>query len=294
MSRLKLKNDGKISDIVFVIIVLIAGWQKIIAQPVHGEGPAYSSPVISRVAVLSIHVRDTVVHDSVFHFLTDKLGLSVEYYPEKMGARRYAGVYAGNMFLEPCGPFSNFTYASNDFKAIFFCLNCESVRSYSSLAEDLTSRNLNYKQSETIQITDTTIIRQNILFYIGSGPGPNIRLEDSLRSIMVKKNEHTLGIERIKEIRIGYTDKYGLGKWKDLIKPSVISEKGLWKINEDQSVRLVRSRIREVNAIVFKVKSLEKAKTYLIENKLLGDIHKDEIGLDKTKTFGLLILLSEK
>jgi hypothetical protein len=218
----------------------------------------------------------------------------VEYYPEKWGDRKYAGVYAGNMFLEPCGPYSNFSYASNDFKAIFFGVNCESDRSLSSLTKDLTERHIEIKQDGSIQVTDTTIIKQNIYLSISSGPIQNKVSEDSLRSVMLNNNENTLGIERIKEIRIGYPNKAGLTKWENLILPAVMSRDGLWKINKDQSVRFVKSSIREVSAIVFKVKSLRKAKDWLSVNKLLGDISKDEIALDKSKTFGLLILLSEK
>jgi hypothetical protein len=251
-------------------------------------------PVISRISVLSIHVRDTLVHDSIFHFLKDKLGLSVEYYPVRWNERKYAGVYAGNMFLEPCGPYSNFKYATNDFRSIFFGLNCESERSLSALAEDFDERHIKTEQDGTIQITDTTIIKQNIYFSISSGPIQNKVSEDSLRSVMLKNNENGPGIESIKEIRIGYTDNKCLDKWKSLIKPSVISDACLWQVNEDQSIRFVKSSIREVSAIVFKVQSLEKVKKWLSANKLSGDISKDEIALDKSKTFGLIILFSEE
>lgn len=263
------------------------------SDPLNWSDANTYSPVISRISVLSIHVSDTLVHDSVFHFLTDKLGLSVEYYPVKWTDRMYAGVYAGNMFLEPCGPFRNFSYASDNFKAIFFGVNCESDRSLASLSEDLTGRNLEISKDETIQVVDTSIIKHNIYFSIASGHLQKVN-EDSLRLIMLNNNRNTLGIERIKEIRIGYTSKSSLARWKKLILPSVMSDTGIWKINEDQSVRFVKSSIREVPGIVFKVKSLEKARSWLSANKLLGDIYKDEIALDKSQTFGLLILLSEK
>ncbi len=276
-----------------VIMVLIYGWQKNNAQSIHETGVLSSSPVISRISVLSIHVRDTLVHDSVFHFLSDKLGLSVEYYPVKYMDRRYAGVYAGNMFLEPCGPFSNFQYASNRFKAIFFGLNCESEKSISSLAEDLTSRNIRIKPTGTIQIIDTTFITQNIYLNMASGNTSNLKREDSLRTEMLRRNKNALGIETIKEIWVGYSEGTALIKWKQLIEPSVLSPEGMWKINEDQSIRLVKSSINEVIGIVFRVRSLKKAKSWLIENDLIGDIRGDEIELDKLKTFGLKILLSE-
>ena len=141
---------------------------------------------------------------------------------------------------------------------------------------------------------DTSIIRQNIYFNIASVSGDNKKTEDSLRSVMQMKNKNPLGIESIKEIRIGYTGKDYLEKWADLVKPSVISKTGLWKINDDQSVRFVSSNIREVKSIVFKVRSLNKAKTWLKENQLLGDNYGAETGLDISKTFGLIIFLSEE
>ena len=202
------------------------------------------SSLISRVSVLSIHVRDTLVHDSVYHFLNEKLGLAVEYYPVKWSDRKYAGLYAGNMFLEPCGPYTNFRYASENFRAIFFGLNCESGRSLRSLAEDLTQRDIGIYQDETIQVTDTSFISQNIYLSIASGKGPDQVKEDSLRSIMADNNKNALGIERVKEIRICYTDESCLGKWKKAALPAVISDAGLWKVNEDQSVRFVKGKYK--------------------------------------------------
>ena len=225
--------------------------------------------------------------------MTEKLGLSVDYYPLKFEDRKYAGVYAGNMYLEPCGPFSNFQYASNKFKAIFFGLNCESEKSIATLAEDLTSRNIPIKQTSTVQIVDTSFIRQNIYLNIASVGGSHVKREDSLRAEMSRRNENGLGIESIKEISVGYTEGTALLKWKKLIEPSEILPEGIWKVNDSQSVRFVKSSICEVIGIVFKVKSLKKSKAWLKENNLIGVVHKDEIEMDKLKTYGLSILLSE-
>jgi hypothetical protein len=276
-----------------VLIGSICRDQKTIAQPIREDGISSYAPVISRIAVLSIHVRDTMVHDSVFHFLTDKLGLSVEYYPVIWAGRKYAGVYAGNMYLEPCGPFSNFSYASKNFKAIFFGVNCESERSLISIREDLGNRKIAIEQTETIQITDSAFIRQNIYFSISSNKLSERKTEDSLRTVMLRNNSNSLGIERIKEIRIGYAGESALVKWQELLNPAVETLEGLWNISEDQSIRLVKSAINEVNGIVFQVESLRKAKSWLIENNLLGNTRKDEIELNPLKTFRLRILIQE-
>ncbi len=252
------------------------------------------SPLISKISVLSIHVRDTLVHDSLFHFLADKLGLAVEYYPVRWLDREYAGVYTGNMFLEPCGPFSNFSYATNNFRAIFFGINCESARSLSALEEDLVSRGIGIEKDASIQVIDTSIIKQNIYLSISSGKLQNKVNEDSLGLITLENNKKGPGIEGIKEIRVGYTCDAALSKWKELMLPFIMSDDCLWKINENETVRFVKSDIMEVQSIVFRVKSLEQAKKWLSANKLLGEFNRDEVSLDKSKAFGLLILFSEK
>ena len=286
-----------INKIAGTLLVLTLSLQVVFAQPVSEKKVVYSSP-ISRVWVLSVHVCDFAMHDSVFHFLTDKLGLPVEFYSEKYKNvyknRRYAQVYAGNMFLEPCGPYTDIAYASKDFKAIFYGLNCESERAIPSLADDLRGRSFAIKQTSRVQVVDTAIIKQNVYFNISPQAAINKKHIDSLLMKMETNNKGNLGIERIKEIRVGYTDDYSLERWKDFIKPSILSKKGLWKINDDHSIRFIKSSIKEVDAIVFKVKSLKMAKKYLIDNNMMGDISKKEISLDKSKTFGLSILLSEE
>ncbi len=292
-----------------VALILLPGWNKISAQELTAASQNISAPVISKVALLSIHVTSIELHDSVYHFLTDKLGLPVDYYPLIYAGRRYCAVHVGNLYLEPCGPFTTFTYASKNFKAIFFGLNCGSDRSLSSVTEELKAKRINIKEGDVIEVTDSSLIRPNIYFAIAAKATPEIsddslhtvmlkkkndRREDSLRSVLSKNNRDALGIEKVKEIRVGYKDNAGLKKWKELIKPSVLSNDGVWKLNEGPPVRFVKSDIREVNSIVIKVKSLKKAQSYLLTNNLPFSAGKNEISLDKSRTFGLSILFAEK
>jgi len=282
--------------IILILLGMVSAWPPANTQPLDESGTQHSEAVISRISVLSIHIGQARVHDSLFHFLTEKLGLPVEYYPLQYADRWYAGVFAGNMYLEPCGPYKNFKYALKDFTAIFFGLNCESQRSVSSLADDLTSRNIDIIATDAIQVIDTSFIRQNIYLNIvskqESDPKQALR-EDSLRTEMRKTAENYLGIESIKEIKVGYADGNALKKWKEFIGSSGITPEGLWKVNEDQSVRFIKSNICEVSGIAFKVKSLKKAKEWLIENNLAGNIRPDEVEMDRLKTFGLSICISE-
>jgi len=117
MESIKIMVTGKSLNPKFIVSMLIG---IIIAQNIFSQIRDHQGKInletislFSRFHTLSIHVRDTVTHDSVFHFFVDKLNLPVYYFPVKAGTRKYAGVYAGNLVLEPCGPYTEFEYASD-------------------------------------------------------------------------------------------------------------------------------------------------------------------------------------
>ena len=285
------------------ILILITGflntWQNNFTLQEKEISKSSPLPLIAKISVLTIHVSDTIVHDSVFHFLSDQLGLPVEYYPVRWGDRKYAAVFAGNMFLEPCGPFTNFKYARDYFKATFYGLNCESDRTISSLEQDLIARKIIFTKNNSIVITDTAITKQNLYFGISQREVlSQIKIkdewaEDSLKVVLKNTTQNYAGIEAIKEVWIGYTGKGYAGKWNDLAKPGVISNTNIWKIRADQSIRFVKNDRMEVMGIVFKVRSLEKTRQFLMEKKLLGKSDIDFIELEPAKVFGLRVYFSE-
>ena len=102
-----------------------------------------------------------------------------------------------------------------------------------------------------------------------------------------------LGIEYVKEICIGYKDISNLQKWKELISPFELIDNEIWKESNLLEFHIVKSNIKEVQSITFKVKSLEKAKQYLVKNNLFGSSVDNKIQLDKVQAFGLSIYLTE-
>ncbi len=257
-------------------------------------------PVFSEFHTLSIHVRDTLTHDSLFHFLTDKLKLPVYYYPLRYGRRKYAGVYSGNLVLEPCGPYSNFKYAANDFKAIFFGLTFEPFESISMAATALDKRAIHHQvpgDGEIYLQEDSALCGDNMTISLIDRLGEkqnDKRKMDSLRYVMSADSENELGIEYVKEICIGYKDNSNLQKWKELINPSELTNNEVWKANNNLEFHFIKSHIKEVQSLTFRVKSLEKARQYLLKNNLFGSLHDDKIELNKTLTFGLSIYITEK
>jgi hypothetical protein len=249
---------------------------------------------ITGLHTLTIHVRDTVTHDSVYQFLVDKLSCPVYYYPVTYGQTRYVGVYAGNMVLEPCGPYPNNKYATQNFSAIFFGLNFETTNPLSSSAKWLSDRGIKHQlnNSTSIYVKDTVLVKENV--FVGLYQVTDMEKRDSLRHSLKSNSINTPGIEYIKEIFVGYNDEANLLKWKELVKPLKISEKNICQVNDSLEIHFIRSKIKEVKGITFKVKSIDSAKQYLRKNNLLGLIKENKIQLDKSNTFGLLIYLSEE
>lgn len=251
-------------------------------------------PVFSRLHTLSIHVRDTITHDSVFHFLADQLDLPVYYSPLKYGNRRYAGIYGGNLVLEPCGPYSNFSYASDDFRAVFFGLTFEPAESIPVSAKGLTDRNIQHEAGDDyIYNRDTALCAENITLSFldkGQASAADERVMDSLASYINREND--LGIQYVKEIWIGYKDSDNWQKWREIISPEKFSRKKVW-VKSNIEFHFIKSDIKEVRGITFKVKSLQKVKDYLLRNNLSADFGHNKIRLDEKQAFGLQVCFTE-
>jgi hypothetical protein len=272
---------------------LVALW--LLLLPVYSLRGQTNDLIVSEVSVLTIHVSDTNTHDAVFHFLTDVLKLPVDYYPVMAGQRRYAAVYAGNMFIEPCGPYSNMRYPVKEFKALFYGLNCTSDASPPSIATNLGGLHIAYEPADsgTFRIQGASVSEGVYLAVSSKAQSkPNKEREASLRSALAANNRDSLGFEYVKEIWLGYAGLADLQAWREFLGASGRVNDTLWRLSQNQSIRFVRSEVRGVRGIVCKVRSMEQAERYLKETKTYGRTADGRIELDAGKTCGLLIYLA--
>jgi len=275
------------------------GNPKICAQNTTSSGTKIHSErsLFSSLHTLSIHIKDPAIHDSVFHFLKDKLQLPVYYNPLSFGDRSYAGIFAGNLVLEPCGPYSNFTYVSNDFKAIFFGLTFEPAYDISYTAKALQDKKIQHEvaSDEYIYLKDPGFWGENIAISImdkHERTKDHAKL-DSLHKVMIPGSNSSLGIEYVKEIQLGIPNASHLERWKELIFPSELYPTGLWEAGNGLKIRFIQSSNKEVKGIVFKVQSLEKAGHYLTDNQLPFRKINQQLALDPHYAFGLVIFFTE-
>jgi hypothetical protein len=279
----------------FILIGILIICQISFAQTENFNDPVNleTEPIISGVHTLSVHVRDSISHDSVYQFFVYKLMLPIYYTPVKYGQVRYAGIYAGNMVLEPCGPYQNIVYAKDSFRAIFYGMNFEVYKSLTSSDIALNNRGIRHQVNQgSIYIRDSILCNQNVFSALYEVNDKEIR--DSLQKVMNTAVKNKPGIEYIKEIFIGYKEKVNLKKWKEFLYPLEFDKYDVCQINDSLQIYFTRGNINEVKGITFKVKSLIKAEQYLVENKFLITESDKKIKLNQTQSFGLSIYFTDE
>ena len=252
-----------------------------------------TEPIIFGVHTLSVHVQDTISQDSVYQFFVHKLMLPIYYTPVKYGQKRYAGIYAGNMVLEPCGPYQNIVYATDNFRAIFYGLNFEVYKSLTSSEQALKKRGIKHQVNRgSIYIRDSILCNENIFTALYEVNDKEKR--DSLQNVLITTVKNKPGIEYIKEIFIGYKEEANLLRWKEYFYPLEFGRTDVCQINDSLQIHFTRGNINEVKGITFKVKSVVEAKQYLAENKFLITESDNKIKLNQTHSFGLLIYFTDE
>jgi hypothetical protein len=95
------------------------------------------------------------------------------------------------------------------------------------------------------------------------------------------------------DVNIGCPRQANLEQWSHFLTPAK-HEGDAWSVGNGPGLRLVQSNANQIESIVLKVESLEKARAAAEKRNLLGKVTLDGIELDSSKTLGLRILLKEK
>jgi catechol 2,3-dioxygenase-like lactoylglutathione lyase family enzyme len=104
-----------------------------------------------------------------------------------------------------------------------------------------------------------------------------------------------LGVVDVKEIVIGAVDVEAARRlWQTLLDPTPSVAADTWPIGDGPAVRLVAADANRVQALLIRVASLERAKTFLRERQLLGVDAPGHVSIDPSKVGGLDLRLVER
>jgi len=262
-----------------------------------GRAASHTTPVFTKVHTVSIHVKDLQVHEAVYRFLREDLQLPLVYDSVTVAQRRYVGLWAGNLVLEPCGPFTNVAYATPDFKAIFCGLTFEAYQSAQQSKVQLERRHIKHKPlgSAFLIINDSNLCQGNLVASIMDNPGraEERQKHEKLTSKLKEKQGGPLGLEYVSEIHVGYTDPQDVDAWASLLAPTRPVKPNLWQLRDGPALRLVKSQRKEIKALILKVKSLRAATHYLRIHNLLGQVRQGRVQVKAPDDWEISIVLQE-
>ena len=92
-----------------------------------------------------------------------------------------------------------------------------------------------------------------------------------LKRELERRNGGPLGVQYVSEVVVGATDLVGSRRlWQRVLDPWKMSYDGVWQVGDGPAIRVVPAPDDGVQAWVIKVRSLDQARTFLIERDLLG------------------------
>lgn len=260
------------------------------------QGAHNSTPVVTKIHTVSIHVKDHNVHDAVARFLREDLQLPLVYEPVTQGERKYVGFWAGNLVLEPCGPYSNIPYATPDFTAIFCGLTFEAHTSSQESTEQLENRGISTKPlGAFVIINDPNLVQGNLVASIMDNPGRRQEAQKhEALSLLLKENQGgPLGIQYVSEIQVGYTDRQDADAWTVFLAPYRQANRHQWPLGNGPAIHLMKGDRKEIKAVVFKVRSLATAVRYLKTKNLLGPVSKKQVQVKAPDHWEFAFILQE-
>jgi catechol 2,3-dioxygenase-like lactoylglutathione lyase family enzyme len=116
-----------------------------------------------------------------------------------------------------------------------------------------------------------------------------------LRAQLIKGGGGSVGVVDVKEVIVGAVDlKAARRLWQKLLDSTPSATSSRWEIGSGPAVRLVPAKENRVQALVIRVASLERAKTFLRENQLLGAAAAGQVTIDPSKVGGLDLRLVDR
>ncbi len=256
-----------------------------------------STPIVSDLHTISIHVDSPETFNSLLSFFEKELKWPLIYgkpwTPAQTRRRSYAGIWVGNVVLEPCGPYEGETFPEG-VRARLHGLTFRPADNADASATELHQLKIPHKgplnagdNLRFIYLNDTDLTGPALAVSIMQVKNQQREQDEQAiaRSALLANQGGPLGVKSVKEIKVTYPNAQTLAKWKQLLNPA--DRKSL------EVLRFVEGTGNEIAAIVIQVGSLEKARSFLKDRHLLGDSAKDSVEINRTSTHGVRILLTE-
>lgn len=241
----------------------------------------------------------------LFDFLTGTLKMPVAWAYREYEGFASGGVFFGNVNLEALVMNQSDLSSPCNISGIAF----EPEESTEQAVEELKRRQIAFEEPQTyefgqgqskMKMWTTTMLKDffpgAVVFLCEYHPGifNPPAWKKTLQKTLKKIEGGPLGIEYVLEMEIRVTDKEkALEKWRHFLSPHATSSSGCFTIGDGPRLRFRESDKNMIHPIRIKVKSLDKAREFLLTQGLLGKDEGQSIKLDVNKTFGILFEILE-
>ena len=269
------------------------------------------TPIVSTLTTLSIHVDNPETYNSLFRLFAKDLQWPVIYgepwTPERKGRRSYAGVWAGNVVLEVCGPYAGESFPEN-VRARLHGLTFRPHDTADASAAELHRLGIGHKPPVTWSSSGKPEDNLRFVYLEDAGlTGPALAV--SIQQVTNREREQSeqaaaraalsanhggpLGLKSLREIQVVYPDAQTFRKWQGFLIPGGQSQSDRWPGGEGPALRFIQSAGKEIAAIVVQVESTLRARTFLRAHRMLAAPTGDHLEIDRSATHGVRIILTQ-
>ena len=111
---------------------------------------------------------------------------------------------------------------------------------------------------------------------------------ERLRQQLAASGGGPLGVVDVREVVVGVRDlEMARRLWQRLLDPAPSSGPNTWRVGDGPAIRLVPAPQDRMQALVIRVASLDRAKAFLSDNRLLGAATEGQVTIDPSKVGGL-------
>jgi hypothetical protein len=115
---------------------------------------------------------------------------------------------------------------------------------------------------------------------------------ERLRRQLAASGGGALGVVDVKEVVVGVRDLETARRlWQRLLEPAPLSAPNTWRVGDGPDIRLVPAPRDGMQALVIRVASVERARAFLRDNRLLGADTEGQATIDPSKIGGLALRL---
>jgi hypothetical protein len=263
----------------FFALLCLAAAGPIRAQP----------PIVSSLHTVSVHIDSPETYNALYRFFEKDLQWPVIYgkpwTPDRQGRRSYAGIWAGNVVVEICGPYAGETFPDG-VRARLHGLTFRPHQTTDQSTADLDRAGIPHKPpfgnleggARFVVLDDPALTSPTLAVSVMQVGDRNREMteKDAARAALAANRGGPLGLKSVKEIQVAYPNAPSLARWRQFLTASQPDA------GPSPHLRFVEGSQGALTALVLQVESAPRAASFL-----------RQIGSDKILTPGVTLLFTE-